>query len=60
MSHQERNSVREVYIHKAGYLGERRLMLQWWVDFLDANLEKGVSPFDFARLYVRKEVYVAN
>jgi len=24
-------------------------MLQWWADFLDANWEKGVSPFDFGR-----------
>ncbi|MBS7443294.1 integrase arm-type DNA-binding domain-containing protein [Enterobacter sp. 120016] len=32
MSHQERNSVRAAYIHKAEHLGERRLMLQWWAD----------------------------
>lgn len=50
MSHQERNSVRAAYIHKAEHLGERRLMLQWWADYLDANREKGVSPFDFAKL----------
>lgn len=49
MSHQERNSVRAAYIHKAEHLGERRLMLQWWADYLDANLEKGVSPFDFGK-----------
>lgn len=50
MSHQERNSVRAAYIHKAEHLGERRLMLQWWADYLDANREKGVSPFDFAKV----------
>ncbi|AJZ91271.1 Putative prophage P4 integrase [Beauveria bassiana D1-5] len=50
MSHQERNSVRAAYIHKAEHLGERRLMLQWWADYLDMNREKGVSPFDFAKL----------
>ncbi|HFK4113887.1 TPA: tyrosine-type recombinase/integrase [Klebsiella aerogenes] len=50
MSHQERSSVRAAYIHKAEHLGERRLMLQWWADFLDANRGKGVSPFDFAKL----------
>lgn len=50
MSHQERNSVRAAYIHKAEHLGERRLMLQWWADYLDANREKGVSPFDFGRV----------
>ncbi|CAM3354568.1 TPA: integrase arm-type DNA-binding domain-containing protein [Klebsiella variicola] len=50
MSHMERNSLRAAYIHKAEHLDERRLMLQWWADFLDANREKAVSPFDFAKL----------
>lgn len=50
MSHQERNSVRAAYIHKAEHLGERRLMLQWWADYLDINREKAISPFDFAKL----------
>ncbi|EKN3687339.1 tyrosine-type recombinase/integrase [Yersinia alsatica] len=49
MSHQERNSVRAAYIHKAEHLGERRLMLQWWADYLDANREKWINPFDFAK-----------
>ncbi|MGU3799857.1 tyrosine-type recombinase/integrase [Enterobacter hormaechei] len=50
MSHQERNSVRAAYIHKAEHLGERRLMVQWWADYLDANRDKGISPFDFAKV----------
>ncbi|WP_425025893.1 tyrosine-type recombinase/integrase [Pantoea agglomerans] len=49
MSHQERNSVRAAYIHKAEHLGERRLMVQWWADYLDANRDKGVSSFDFGK-----------
>lgn len=49
MSHQERNSVRAAYIHKAEHLEERRLMMQWWADFLDANSEKAVSPYEFSR-----------
>lgn len=49
MSHQERNGVRAAYIHKAEHLEERRLMLQWWADFIDANSEKPISPFDYAR-----------
>lgn len=49
MSHQERNSVRAAYIHKAEFLDECRLMLQWWADFLGANEEKSVSPFDYAK-----------
>ncbi|HHI3897695.1 TPA: tyrosine-type recombinase/integrase [Klebsiella aerogenes] len=49
MSHMERNSVRAAYIHKAEHLDERRLMLQWWADYLDVNREKGISPFDYAK-----------
>ncbi|HDK0049986.1 TPA: tyrosine-type recombinase/integrase [Escherichia coli] len=50
MSHQERNSVRAAYIHKAEHLEERRLMLQWWADFLDANREESISPFEYAKI----------
>lgn len=48
MSHQERNGVRAAYIHKAEHLQERRLMLQWWADYLDANRKQHITPFDFA------------
>ena len=34
MSHQERNSVRAAYIHKAEYLEVRKEMMQWWSDYL--------------------------
>ena len=54
MSHMERNLVRAAYIHKAEHLDERKLMLQWWADFLDANREMGVSPFDYARIAIEK------
>ncbi|MBX8653158.1 tyrosine-type recombinase/integrase [Klebsiella michiganensis] len=47
MSHQERNSVRAAYIHKAEHLDERRLMLQWWADYLDETTKRRVAPFDF-------------
>ncbi|AIR59559.1 integrase [Cedecea neteri] len=47
MSHMERNSVRAAYIHKAEHLDERKLMLQWWADFLDANREGILRPYDF-------------
>lgn len=50
MSHQERNGVRAAYIHKAEHLDERRLMVQWWADYLDANRESYISPFDFAKV----------
>lgn len=49
MSHQERSSVRVAYIHKAEHLGERRLMLQWWADYLDENRQHVISPFEYAK-----------
>ncbi|EEI0028588.1 DUF4102 domain-containing protein [Salmonella enterica subsp. houtenae] len=48
MSHQERNSVRAAYIHKAEYLEERIRMMQWWADYLDANMDLYVSPYQIA------------
>ncbi len=50
MSHQERNSVRAAYIHKAEHLDERRLMIQWLADYLDANRQQVISPFDYAKV----------
>jgi integrase len=48
MSHQERNGVRAAYIHKAEHMEERRLMCQWWADYLDACREQFITPFEFA------------
>lgn len=50
MSHQERNSVRAAYIHKAEHIEERRLMVQWWADYLDANRKQEISSFDYAKV----------
>lgn len=49
MSHMERNSVRAAYIHKAEHLDERRLMLQWWADYLDTVQCKAMTPFEYAK-----------
>ncbi|EKI2433264.1 site-specific integrase, partial [Salmonella enterica] len=49
MSHKESNSVRAAYTHKAKHLDQRRLMLQWWADFLDENRYEMVRPFEFAQ-----------
>lgn len=48
MSHQERNSFRAAYIHKAEHLGERKLMLQWWAGYLDACRTEPLTPYEFA------------
>jgi len=47
MSHQERNSVRAAYIHKAEYLDARKAMMQWWSDYLDMNRENYTAPYLF-------------
>ncbi|MBV8044626.1 integrase arm-type DNA-binding domain-containing protein [Pluralibacter sp.] len=49
MSHKESNSVRAAYTHKAKHLDQRRLMLQWWADYLDASRNGMVRPFEFAQ-----------
>lgn len=36
LSHMERNGVRAAYTHHARYMEERREMMQWWADHLDA------------------------
>jgi integrase len=35
LAHEERNQVRKAY-NRADYLDERREMLQWWANLLDA------------------------
>ncbi|HFP9438169.1 TPA: tyrosine-type recombinase/integrase [Raoultella ornithinolytica] len=49
MSHQERNSVRAAYNHKAEYLEARRTMMQWWSDYLDRCREEFVPPYVWGR-----------
>lgn len=45
MSHQERNTVRLAYIHKAEHLEARRAMMQWWSDYLDTCRESYIPPY---------------
>ncbi|MCC7851108.1 tyrosine-type recombinase/integrase [Klebsiella pneumoniae] len=45
MSHQERNTVRLAYIHKAEHLEARKAMMQWWSDYLDTCRELYVPPY---------------
>ncbi|HAG2476107.1 TPA: tyrosine-type recombinase/integrase [Salmonella enterica] len=45
MSHQERNTVRLAYIHKAEHLEARKQIMQWWSDYLDTCREVYVPPY---------------
>lgn len=49
MSHKEQNNVRATYTHKAKHITRRRLMTQWRDDYLDANKEQHIMPFEFAK-----------
>ncbi|EIO1811189.1 tyrosine-type recombinase/integrase [Salmonella enterica] len=49
MSHQERNSVRAAYIHRAEHLDARKAMMQWWSDYLDSSREGYIAPYIYAR-----------
>lgn len=47
LSHSEGNSVRAAYIHTSEHLDERRLMVQWWADYLDINKNKVITPYEY-------------
>lgn len=49
MSHQERNSVRAAYIHKAQHLEARKAMMQWWSDYLDMCRKAYAPPYTYGR-----------
>ncbi|GLR10938.1 hypothetical protein GCM10007905_36580 [Mixta theicola] len=49
MSHQERNSVRAAYIHRAEHPDARKAMMQWWSDYLDTSREGYVASYIYAR-----------
>lgn len=49
MSHQERNTVRMAYIHKAEHLEVRKAMMQWWSDYLEACRESYAPPYTIGK-----------
>ncbi len=49
MSHQERNTVRMAYIHKAEHLKARKAMMQWWSDYLEACRESYAPPYTIGK-----------
>ncbi|HCA5261434.1 TPA: integrase arm-type DNA-binding domain-containing protein [Acinetobacter baumannii] len=49
MSHRERNEVRAAYTHTAEFMEERKVMMQWWSDYLDINAKNYISPYDYGQ-----------
>lgn len=51
LAHQEGNQIRAAY-HRSEYLDERRVIMQWWADWLDAMERSGqVEP---PEAYIRR------
>jgi integrase len=48
LAHQKRNKVAAAYNH-AKYLRQRTSMMQWWADYLDAQLAKGRESITASR-----------
>lgn len=57
LSHSKRNNVRAAYIHTSEYLDGRRLMVQWWADYIYSNSNGYISPFDFAESAPSFKIY---
>ena len=51
LSHTERNNVRAAYIDTSDNLDDRRLMVQWWADYLQMNIKKSITPYDYAKSF---------
>jgi len=49
LSHTERNNVRAAYIHTSEHLDERRLMVQWWADYIDACHNGSITPYEYSK-----------
>lgn len=49
MSHKERKKIKGAYTHRAEFIEQRRSMIQWWADYLDACKDQYLSPHDFAQ-----------
>ncbi|MGR5624381.1 tyrosine-type recombinase/integrase, partial [Escherichia coli] len=50
LSHTDRNNVRAAYIHTSEHLDERRVMVQWWADYLDENKLRMITTFDYGKI----------
>lgn len=50
MSHEQEKDEVEAYTHLAEYLQERRIIMQWWSDYIDYSMEHGyIPPYEFKK-----------
>lgn len=51
MSHQERKKTRRAYVHKAKHIQQRKLIMQWWSDYIDYSMQNDyIPPYEFKTL----------
>lgn len=50
MSHGEEKKEVEAYTHLAEYLQERKIIMQWWSDYINYSMEYGyIPPYEFKK-----------
>lgn len=49
LSRSERNNVSAAYIYTSEHMDERRLMVQWRVDYLNGVKEEYIPPYELAK-----------
>lgn len=47
MSHKTDNAIEWAYTHHVDFIEERKIMMEWWSDYLELNHDKFISPQDF-------------
>lgn len=47
MSHKGKDKTEWAYTHHIDYLDERKIIMEWWSDYLEGNRTEYVSPQDF-------------
>ncbi len=57
LAHTEQNKVKGAY-DRGDRFEERNRMMQWWADYLDANRQQHVTPYDYAHQKDEKVVEI--
>lgn len=47
MSHKSDNAIEWAYTHHIDFMDERKILMEWWSDYLELNHNKFVSPQEF-------------
>ena len=56
MSHKTDNAIEWAYTHHVDFMEERKIMMEWWSDYLELNHDKFISPQEFREFYYKRLV----